>query len=129
MPYNQSVVGWVYNEVVKGLNENKMLPRYVVMILDLNLIEAAQHGGLGGKMILEKLLNWLLKNITMAFDTCKEDAKHKRAGSFVPRRHPISSGMGQDGAKAFHQEFYKRIHFWPTHQVQCGFGYTDPKIS
>ena len=61
---------------------------YVVIITGINIIEPANHGGRGGKSILEKDLQWIMQKMNLALTTQKEDLKAKCGGALFPSEHP-----------------------------------------
>ena len=80
----KSIIAWIHNEGIKTFNEEDTLPKYIIVILGLNLIEASKHGGPGGKFILKWMLQWLIKNINLAITTRKEDINAKKVGTLFP---------------------------------------------
>ena len=79
----------IHNQFIEALNDvQQQLPLYIIVVPGLNIIEGANHGGPGGKCILEKCLLWLIGAMNSALSTRKEDLKSKRAGALFPSEHP-----------------------------------------
>ena len=68
----RSTLARILNEFTEALNKMKAIPKYIIFITGRNIVEAAKHGGPGGKLILEKCMNWLFSNINLALTTRKE---------------------------------------------------------
>ena len=64
----RSLVAKVFNEIVKALNVEEHLPKIIIIMFDMNLIEEINFGGFGCKTIFEKLLQWLTKNLEITLE-------------------------------------------------------------
>ena len=80
----KSLLATILNEIIDGINEANHLPKYILILLDKDLIEFIQFGGFGYKIIFEKTIDWLSREIENAIATRKEDLKLVRAGAFEP---------------------------------------------
>ena len=80
---NKSCLGRMYNQFIDGLNENPWLPRYVIFLLDKDIIEVAHHNGFGCKQVFAKILTWFGLHIESAFEVRKDDLCGKRSGAFL----------------------------------------------
>ena len=98
----------VFNALVRGLNHKlePLLPRYILIMLDIDLIQHAEVFDYGVSRTFEDTLKWLLININAVVETRKEDLMGKRPGavssSMEPRliwvaavHHPESSAHRQ----------------------------------
>ena len=74
----KSKVGHMLNEVVKALNAEIYLPSHIFILPDKDIIEDVHFGGFGCKIIFERLLQWLTKNIELVLDIRKSDLKANR---------------------------------------------------
>ena len=84
MLLTRSLVVKVFNEIVKALNVEEHLPKIIIIMFDMNLIEEVNFGGFGCKTIFEKLLQWLAKNLEITLEVQKSDLKSKGRGA-IPR--------------------------------------------
>ena len=85
----RSTLAQILNEFALALNNLKNLPHYIIFITGLNIVEAAKHGGPGGKLVLERCIQWLFTNINLALTTRKEDLKgHSVGATFVMDNFP-----------------------------------------
>ena len=75
----RSVLARINNAIVYALNNDEKLPRYIMLIPDKDLIEVAvkEHHDCGLKGMLGYFLDWLLKNININIETCKQDLYSK----------------------------------------------------
>ena len=64
------------------------MPKYIIFLLDKDLIEAVQFGSFGCKTIFEQTLNWLASNMEQVLKIRKDDLKSKRAGSLLEEDQP-----------------------------------------
>ena len=72
---NRSVLSRILNATVKAINNSPQghLPKYLMLILDLDIIVNAQVFDYGVTKTLEDLCKWLLININNAVETKKAD--------------------------------------------------------
>ena len=80
-------MGRILNELIDALNSGLKLPKYIIVLLDKDLIESAHYGGFGCKIIFSKTIEWLANNIKIVIETRKEDIKGKNPGAMIPG-HP-----------------------------------------
>ena len=80
----------VINSFVEKLNDNLdyHLPRYLVVMLDKDLIEAAKVYDYGVSRTLEDTLKWLLININQCIELRKSDLTKKRMGTVSSKSEP-----------------------------------------
>ena len=79
----------VLNELIKELNKPPyQLPRYIIVILDKDLIANADLYDYGVSRTIEDTLKWLLININQAIETRKEDIMGKRPGGISTTSEP-----------------------------------------
>ena len=74
----------IVNEVIKALNEEWYLPRFIIIMPDKDLIEEVNFGGFGCKIVFEVILSWMAKEINNALEMRRDDLRYKRAGSVDP---------------------------------------------
>ena len=71
----------VFNQLIKVLNMPPfMLPRYILIMLDKDLITSAELFNYGVLQTMEDTLKWLLKKINQVIETRKQDLMGKRPG-------------------------------------------------
>ena len=51
----KSVLSRISNQFNAALNNMKTMPKYVILITGLNIVEAGKHGGAGGKQLIENI--------------------------------------------------------------------------
>ena len=79
----------VLNELIRELNKLPFqLPRYIIIILDKDLIANADLYDYGVSRTIEDTLKWLLININLAIEMCKEDIMGKRPGGISMTSEP-----------------------------------------
>ena len=84
---NDSVIRRIYNEFVDGLNENPWLPKYICILPDKDIIQAAKYYGFSCKFVFHKAINYLATNMESELETRKEDLAGKHSGAL--RYDPI----------------------------------------
>ena len=76
------------NAVVDEMNAVVELPKYIVLILDADIIHLAGYFDYGVKKILLNAITWLYSNISANLETRKEDIKAKRPGALFSFDEP-----------------------------------------
>ena len=84
----RSSIARIFNEIVTGLNERTRLPRYILIILDKEMLDSADHNNFGIQQILSELIEWLARNIDKTIDLRKEDVRLKRPGAINSSGEP-----------------------------------------
>ena len=79
----------MYNSLIKALNTHDHLPRYVVVIPDLDIVQSVndQHFDCGAVDMIEDNINWLLKQIARILLARCDQLRNKKAG-VVPDELP-----------------------------------------
>ena len=80
----KSLLATTLNEIIQGINEADHLPRYIIIMLDKDLIEFIQFGGFSCKVGFEHTIEWLSRMIENAINTRKEDLKLVKVGALEP---------------------------------------------
>ena len=85
-----SMLGRLVNALVDRMNDRKRphLPRYIVIMLDKDLIVDAKTYDYGACDTFETTVQWLLHNIVHAVDTRKSDLHLRRSGALVAGSEP-----------------------------------------
>ena len=80
----------VYNALVEALNNesNVHLPRYLLIILDSDLIQAANVYDFGAMEMYEDMIKWLLINISSTVELRKKQLLKRRAGAVSTTTEP-----------------------------------------
>ena len=98
----------IFNEIVTALNERTRIPRYIIMILDKELLEIADHNNFGIQRILTEIVDWLARNIDRTIDLRREDVRLKRPGAISLSGEPriiwtkmVCRPIIQDTSKSF----------------------------
>ena len=84
----RSTLARIFNEFVSAMNDRTRLPRYVIMLLDKELVESADHNNFGIQKILTEMVSWLARNIDKVVDLRKEDIRVKRPGAIASSGEP-----------------------------------------
>ena len=84
----RSVMARMLNEIINALNEEVILPKYIIILPDKDLIEEANFGGFGCKVIFESMLHWIATNVERVLEIRKDDLKSKRAGAILTDDEP-----------------------------------------
>ena len=84
----RSTVARIFNEFVTAMNERSRLPRYILFILDREILESADHNNFGVQRIIIELLEWLCRNIDKTIDLRREDVRLKRPGAIASSGEP-----------------------------------------
>ena len=84
--WNKSLIGWVRNCLVRGINDNNLaLPRYVVVVLDNEIIKATDYEGFPYSVIYECQVEWLARQIGRVLDAAKDALLAKAKRRFEPQ--------------------------------------------
>ena len=135
-----------YNAVVEGFNQNVRMPRYVIMILDCDIIIHTDFFSYGVKPIFEAEMQWLMRNLDRAISTRREELKEKCAGAvghdakviwiaMIPRPyikgHPIRFFNNTVNLRLKFNDVVKenlvgrKNHFWMEHHRDHFHDYQD----
>ena len=71
----------LYNALVDGFNRRHHIPKYIFMLPDKDLIDAADFFNFGVSKLLGITLNWLAKQLECLIDIRKEQLSNKRPGA------------------------------------------------
>ena len=77
----------VINAFIEGLNEMVKLPKYILVVLDKNLIDAVDTE-FGVKLALMKMVNYISNELIKAINCRKDDIKMKRPGGLASSGEP-----------------------------------------
>ena len=72
----------VLNAAAKGLNERIRLPQYVIIILDIDILNCINFYDYAMPRTFHRCAQWVIKNVNKLFSTRREDLKNKRPGAF-----------------------------------------------
>ena len=80
-----SVLASINNAILYALNHDQRLLRYILMMLDTDLIKVAvqEHNDCGLKRMLDEFSHWLHKNINSNIETRKNDIQGKKPGAIA----------------------------------------------
>ena len=84
----KSLMVRIINSTLEGLNNKERLPKYVLMMLDKDLIENLDYFDFGVTEILDDCLYWLVKEINKIFEIRRDDLKSKKLGSLSTATEP-----------------------------------------
>ena len=91
---NSGMLSRVHNALIAEMNkkENNQLiplPKYLMIMLDVDLVNNIKFYDFGARNILTKCTKWLKRNINASLATRKEDLKVKRPGALMNAETPI----------------------------------------
>ena len=78
----------IYNSFVEGLNNNEKLPKYILIILDKDMIEAIKNLDFGIKLSMERAVCWLIEHLDQAIYWRKGDIHSKKPGALTGAGEP-----------------------------------------
>ena len=79
--WNKSYVGRVRNALIKAINDNGcMMPKYIIMLLDNEMIKSVSYRGFGFSDIIHRIYSWLATQVDRAIRSVKDiiPAKSRR---------------------------------------------------
>ena len=79
----QPTIARMFNALVGALNDTHHLPKYIVVIPDMDILSTIDYYDHGVKELIEDNVRWLLKNMAKAVLRRYEDLHTKRPGSFL----------------------------------------------
>ena len=107
----RSFLARIINALITGINDAvpQHLPRYILIMLDADLIREAKVFDFGVSRMIEDCIKWLLINVNMAIETRKADLMEKRPGAVSSTSEPriISISMiKRPEDRAAHKQIY-----------------------
>ena len=78
----------IVNALVAALNEKTILPKYILMVIDRDIIMDTEKVDRGYWLLIEDQIEWVQKQITKVLTRRREDLKYKRAGSLPDSTEP-----------------------------------------
>ena len=79
----KSVPARLLNCLLKALNENNNLPRFVIVVPDWNLLQFMQHNGFGIMEMTAALVRWMVTNMLWAVGSKKEQLRMVKPGALI----------------------------------------------
>ena len=78
----------VFNAIVETMNNQEKLPKYLLVILDKDLIESLTTLDFGVKISMERILTWLIEELDKTFYWRKENIRSKKPGALTGPGEP-----------------------------------------
>ena len=78
------MVVYFCNAFIKAMNEEKLLHKYVIMIMDKDVLNLLPTYKFGVKQVLRKELAWLIRQITRNLESRHDNLNTVRTGSLLP---------------------------------------------
>ena len=78
----------VVNATIEGLNSKEHLPKYVLVLLDKDLIENLNYFEYGISELLDTCVYWLVKEFNRMFEARREDIHQKKPGALSTATEP-----------------------------------------
>ena len=88
MPGTRPSIARILNALIKAFNEDELLPKYIIIMPDKDIISSINMFDYGITTLIETNINWLLDQMARTIITRREDLKNKRSGTapaFLPR--------------------------------------------
>ena len=77
----RSVPVRIVNSLVKALNEAQKLPRFVIVILDWDILKYADHSTFGVEKVMKRILSWMISNLVRVVEMKKDQLYHIKKGA------------------------------------------------
>ena len=81
--FQNNIIARVQNAIVKAFNRREKLPKYIIMILNSDLLESTNHFTYGVKSMLVRWVSYLSKFIEKCISICKEQLFKIHPGAVV----------------------------------------------
>ena len=78
----------ICNAIVEGMNTIDRLPKYILIILDKDLIESLKKVEFGAKIMIENAIIWLIEKLEKAIYWRKDDIRSKCPGALTGHGEP-----------------------------------------
>ena len=78
---NNNTLARIINTLAKGLNEQPRMPRFILVVPDMDILRFINHFGFSVSQIIGKCLNWLIKNIDIIIESRKDDLRCRKPGA------------------------------------------------
>ena len=78
----------IFNALVNRMNTDWYLPKYLIIVLDQDLITEAAVFDYGVTHTLEDIMKWLLINFNLVIETRKQDLMTRRPGALASLAEP-----------------------------------------
>ena len=85
----RSIPGRILNALILGLNENKRLPRVLLMVPDHDILEYIDFFQPGKSHVIGSTLEWLINNVDRVITCKKEDLRHAHPGAIAAAESKI----------------------------------------
>ena len=81
MSTNKTFLSRVINSITRGLQNQPKLPRYIIMLIDADLVQFVNHFGFSISHILGSCLEWLMKNLDCVISSKKDTLCRRQPGA------------------------------------------------
>ena len=71
----------IQNAVIDAFNNREKIPKYIMFILDKDILESTNVFGFGVRNLLEKWINWLIKSLEKSLSTRVDNLRNLRPGA------------------------------------------------
>ena len=88
---NQNVISRILNTFISAINDEKVLPKYVVFVLDDEIIQFLKYKSYGVSTMYGTLLEWLVKNVDDAIQTAKKNLPSKAVNEHYPQLYWVAA--------------------------------------
>ena len=78
-----STLARIINGLIEGLNneENKRLPKFVIFIVDKDVLESLKYCDYGVQRLIHGVLQWIINEAQKLLETRREDLRNRREGA------------------------------------------------
>ena len=78
---------WILNALIKLLNDNDRLPKYLLVIPDKDLLVKLKTSNFASVLVMGSSIHFLIKQLDLMVDRRKNDLIHKKPGAWA-EEHP-----------------------------------------
>ena len=86
--YTKSFIAKIFNKLVAEMNNRAMLPKYMIIALDKDIIENLKQDDFGIQNLMHDAVHWLARNFEISLDLRRADIKEKNPGALWSSAEP-----------------------------------------
>ena len=86
--YTKSFIAKTFNKLVAKMNNRTMLPKYMIIALDKDIIENLKQDDFGIQNLMHDAVHWLARNFEISLDLRRADIKEKNPGALWSSAEP-----------------------------------------
>ena len=97
----------VINSMIEGLNSKEQLPKYVLVVMDKDLIENVNYFEFGLADIMDECVFWMVKEANKLFEIRREDLRRRKPGALSTATEPRLVWLAMIQHPMVHDNFKK----------------------